>query len=621
MRYLLGLGVWCVCLVQTALAVSGANDVRGLADGSVRGDCSVAVPTFACLAGRSGATNDLLGSTSGTPGFTITGSANNAAGAGLLLRGNSNSVGTITLQSNAAAVTSDLRTPIDVADFVRLGTESSATLGSSKNAIEVLPNGLTVGNTGKMSILNIGTAFTLSHATANLAQVFLDNATVTNGAGVLNTGAAAIPFASLRTHTADGTSGGGLTWSDPIVGIAPGLFPSIGGLVIRQVFQTTNNGHFVGETAVGLQPSIKLDAGTRVADLYGLGWSSIGTPNVGGADTTYEYGGTVVDQGAVVRTWSMAAGQGGAIRNPFQFIGPGQKLMLPTVGAAPTVSATGSGSVTSGTHTYKYTCVNGAGESAPSAASASVNPNGSQRVDVTLPACTAPSGGTVTRRRVYRTVAGNTGNYKLIGSLEGNTGSDILQDTLPDAALDVDANTAGATVPAGEGAFGIESRESPPTGAPTTRFFWKDDTQRIWRLGSATQTLRCITMGNGAGPLYLDPVGTNTACGGTTEATLDKEAPGPITIFAMSCGVTGAMVGADTRRFRVTKNNGTISSVIDCTMDATADATSTTQSCWVHSNVGEAIAGGTPWTIRMDGTNTPAAGDVTCAVWYTHDGL
>lgn len=113
----------------------------------------------------------------------------------------------------------------------------------------------------------------------------------------------------------------------------------------------------------------------------------------------------------------------------------------PTAALAATPAA---GNVDDGTHSYVFTWVTAHGETLPSPATGAVTVadktvNG--RVEVVVP---ASSDYGVTSAKVYRTVAGDAGTRKLVGTLGTNGGT--FTDNVADASLGADVpatNTAG----------------------------------------------------------------------------------------------------------------------------------------------------------------------------------
>lgn len=122
--------------------------------------------------------------------------------------------------------------------------------------------------------------------------------------------------------------------------------------------------------------------------------------------------------------------------------------------AAPTAalaSPAAPGNVDNGTHTYTFAWVTAQGYTLPSPASAVVTVadrtvNG--QVAVVVPAAEADQG--VTAARIYRTVAGDTGTRKLVGTLTATDGGGTFTDNVADASL-------GADVPAENTAHGANT--------------------------------------------------------------------------------------------------------------------------------------------------------------------
>lgn len=117
--------------------------------------------------------------------------------------------------------------------------------------------------------------------------------------------------------------------------------------------------------------------------------------------------------------------------------------------AAPAVQllapATG-GNVDNGSHAYRYTWVTAQGETTPSASASVtvVDKSVDGQVQVTIPAADVGQG--VTGAKVYRQVAGSTGNFLLVGSMTATDGGGVFVDNVADASLGAVApttNTAG----------------------------------------------------------------------------------------------------------------------------------------------------------------------------------
>jgi hypothetical protein len=126
-------------------------------------------------------------------------------------------------------------------------------------------------------------------------------------------------------------------------------------------------------------------------------------------------------------------------------------VTAPGVGpTAALLSPTAAGVVEDGTHSYSVTFVTANGETTPSPASSIVTVV-DQAVDgqVRLTGIPVSTQAGVTARRIYRTVAGNTGSRKLVGTLADNT-TTVFTDNVADASL-------GATVPATNTAGGTQT--------------------------------------------------------------------------------------------------------------------------------------------------------------------
>jgi hypothetical protein len=110
-----------------------------------------------------------------------------------------------------------------------------------------------------------------------------------------------------------------------------------------------------------------------------------------------------------------------------------------------TLAGAGAGNVDNGTHSWKVTFVTVAGETTPSATSNVLNV-----VDKTTDGKVSVTGIPVgplgtTARKLYRTVAGDTGSYKLVTTLSDNT-TTVYEDDTADGSLGANApssNTAG----------------------------------------------------------------------------------------------------------------------------------------------------------------------------------
>lgn len=105
----------------------------------------------------------------------------------------------------------------------------------------------------------------------------------------------------------------------------------------------------------------------------------------------------------------------------------------------------GSGNIDNGTHSYKITVTTATGETSGGTVSSTItitdnSTNG--QISIT----NIPKGnGNVTSRKIYRTIAGNSGTYKLVGTLADNS-TTIFTDNISDAALGVDIPTTNTTL-------------------------------------------------------------------------------------------------------------------------------------------------------------------------------
>jgi hypothetical protein len=127
---------------------------------------------------------------------------------------------------------------------------------------------------------------------------------------------------------------------------------------------------------------------------------------------------------------------------------PKGQTMAPS--SAPTATnVQTAGNVNGGTHSYKVTFVTSSGETSPSAksnvvtADADLGTGGNQNAQVDITAIpTGPSG--VTARKIYRTVAGDTGDWKLVATINDNT-TTTYRDNTADASLGAAAPTSNTT--------------------------------------------------------------------------------------------------------------------------------------------------------------------------------
>jgi parallel beta-helix repeat protein len=149
---------------------------------------------------------------------------------------------------------------------------------------------------------------------------------------------------------------------------------------------------------------------------------------------------------------------------------------LSSPGALTVGTPSAGGAVTIGTHSYKVTFVTANGETTGGTVSSQVNvtTGGTQTVPLTaIP--TGPAG--TTQRKIYRTVAGDTGNYLLLTTLADNS-TTTYNDTTADGSLGAAApasntattNTNNATITwsAVTGATGYRVYRSTSSGAQSS---------------------------------------------------------------------------------------------------------------------------------------------------------
>ena len=101
------------------------------------------------------------------------------------------------------------------------------------------------------------------------------------------------------------------------------------------------------------------------------------------------------------------------------------------------LAGVGAGSVDDGTHSYKITFVDAEGETEGGAVS-NVVTVADKSTDGRISLTSIPTGsGSVTSRKIYRTIAGDAGNYKLVATLADNV-TTIYTDNTADAGLGAD---------------------------------------------------------------------------------------------------------------------------------------------------------------------------------------
>lgn len=104
------------------------------------------------------------------------------------------------------------------------------------------------------------------------------------------------------------------------------------------------------------------------------------------------------------------------------------------------LAGAGAGNVDDGTHSYKITFLNIHGET-EGGASSNVVTVADKATDGKISLTAIPTGPTgITSRKIYRTVAGDTGNHKLVATLSDNT-TTTYTDNTADAGLGADVPT------------------------------------------------------------------------------------------------------------------------------------------------------------------------------------
>lgn len=118
----------------------------------------------------------------------------------------------------------------------------------------------------------------------------------------------------------------------------------------------------------------------------------------------------------------------------------------PSVACGDALAGAGAGNVDNGLHTYKYTYVSAYGESNGSPVS-----DGVTVADKTIDGKVALTGVAVgpagtTARKIYRTVAGGAGDFKLVATISDNV-TTTYQDNVADASLGAVIPTSDTSAP------------------------------------------------------------------------------------------------------------------------------------------------------------------------------
>jgi hypothetical protein len=152
--------------------------------------------------------------------------------------------------------------------------------------------------------------------------------------------------------------------------------------------------------------------------------------------------------------------------------------------------------------------------------------------------------------------------------------------------------------PDGQGSWGVE------TGAPN-RFYFKNESEHIWRMGYLTFTGRGTGLATGAGTNYF-PVFT-TAVDDATETNVDAGAPGAMTCYALACGLNVA-AGGGSDAHAITLRDDTSDTALACTITTTAST------CSDREEAGVTIAAPSLLAYKNITADTPTANEVTCTL-------
>lgn len=170
---------------------------------------------------------------------------------------------------------------------------------------------------------------------------------------------------------------------------------------------------------------------------------------------------------------------------------------------APSAASAGSGSVNAGTHRWGYTWVNAAGgETQLSPLSGQVNLGSPSQV--TVSGIKAGPAGT-TKRRIYRTVAGDTGDPLLVGEVNDNVDDQTFLDDVPDANLGAPA-PAASTFPTAMvelSGGGVTNDAQAPIEAGD-EFKFLEETLAFYTVASIVDTTHFMLTAPYSGALPLD---------------------------------------------------------------------------------------------------------------------
>lgn len=469
-----------------------------------------------------------------------------------------------------------------------------------------------------------GTLTTPSGASRTCLSLFPDGLTHNFGTDHL----IAVAMGTTVTVTGAGSLGNVRLFSDtntyiPDVGTSAS-FPNVYSLYATPTMSSNVSETTATSRTAGLYSALRCDAqyatGGRVTQTNYYGHiASLGSFARGCSVTSAYLGGDAASaeessavNGVIRNVWGwhvtdrtmFDASATGLVRGFHAFGAVGMDVVVPDTPAAPTSAAfSAGGSIAAGTYSWKVTCANDAGEGNISAASANQTAGSPNFTEVlTLPTC---AGATTRRRHVYRTLVGGA-TYFYVGQVANNTPGATFTDTIADASL-TGGVVASNTVPASDGAFGVEST-SP------TRFYFKSDNETVWRMGHSDWTSHCTAMATAFATAEQFCPPYTTAAEAAAIATVDEIGPGALKIYALACAVNAAPATTSVHTFRVYVNGA--ATALSCTITGAAT------SCTSRAENGIAAAVTQPIAIGSDVTVANAAAgstDGVCTMWWNLD--
>ncbi len=157
------------------------------------------------------------------------------------------------------------------------------------------------------------------------------------------------------------------------------------------------------------------------------------------------------------------------------------------------LAGAGAGNVDDGTHSYKVTFVTAEGETDPNIKSNVVTVADKAtdgKVDLTsIPLGPTSGGPTVTDRKIYRTVAGDTGDWKLLTTIADNT-TTIYTDNTADGSL-------GAAAPTTNGTARVPTDWTGANHPVGIVKHGRGVSERLWAYGVASQRQRLYASATG----------------------------------------------------------------------------------------------------------------------------